>query len=119
MHSIPATTISHDGRYIIGQSLDNQIVAYSVCERFRRNNKKRFGGHSNAGYACQPAFSTDDSTVVSGDGAGKLFFWDWKTGRIIKSIKAHDQVAIGVAWHPLKSSLVASCSWDKTIKLWR
>ena len=119
MHSIPATAISNDGRYIIGQSLDNQIVAYSVRERFRRNNKKRFAGHSNAGYACQPAFSTDDSTVVSGDGAGKLFFWDWKTARIIKSIKAHDQVAIGVAWHPLKSSLVASCSWDKTIKLWR
>ncbi|OUS43392.1 hypothetical protein BE221DRAFT_194820 [Ostreococcus tauri] len=119
MHSTPATAISNSGKYIIGQSLDNQIVTYSVDERFRRNNKKRFGGHHNAGYACQPAFSTDDGTVVSGDGNGKLFFWDWKTSKIIKTIKAHDQVAIGVAWHPLKSSLVASCSWDKTIKLWK
>jgi len=119
MHSVPAAAISHDNKYIIGQSLDNSIITFSVQERFRRNNKKRFGGHHNAGYACQLAFSTDDTTVVSGDGAGKLFFWDWKTSRIIKSIKAHDQVAIDVAWHPLKSSVVASCSWDKTIKLWK
>jgi len=118
MHSIPATAISNSGKYIIGQSLDNQIVTFDVTDRFRRNNKKRFGGHHNAGYACQPAFSNDDGTVVSGDGSGKLFFWDWKTSKIIKSIKAHDQVAIGVAWHPLKSSTVASCSWDKMIKLW-
>ncbi len=119
MHSVPATAISNNGKYIIGQSLDNQIITFSVDERFRRNNKKRFGGHHNAGYACQPAFSTDDSTVVSGDGSGKIFFWDWKTSKIIKSVKAHAEVCIGVAWHPLKSSVVASCSWDKTIKLWK
>jgi pre-mRNA-processing factor 17 len=49
---------------------------------------------------------------------GKVYFWDWKSQKIFKTLKAHDKVVIGCEWHPLEQSKVATCSWDGTIKYW-
>ena len=46
--------------------------------------KKRFAGHNVAGFACQPNFSPDGQYVISGDSGGRLFFWEWKTCRILR-----------------------------------
>jgi len=66
----------------------------------------------------QCGFSPDGRFVISGDGEGKMWFWDWKSHRVFRSFKAHDQVVIGCEWHPLEQSKVATCSWDGTIKYW-
>jgi pre-mRNA-processing factor 17 len=63
-------------------------------------------------------FSPDGRFVLSGDGEGKLWFWDWKSHRVFRSFKAHDKVTIGAVSHPLETSKVATCSWDGTIKYW-
>ena len=118
MHSMPAITASPNGNWLACQSLDNQIMIYSTKDKFRLNKKKRFTGHSNAGYACQPNFSPDGRFIMSGDADGKMYFWDWKSQKIFKSFKAHDKVTIGCEWHPLEQSKVATCSWDGTIKYW-
>ena len=118
MHSAPAVALSPNANWLACQSMDNQITIYSTKDKFRCNRKKVFKGHANSGYACQVNFSPDGRFVVSGDGDGKLFFWDWKTCRIFKSLKAHDKVTIGCEWHPLEQSKVATCSWDGTIKYW-
>jgi len=118
MHSMPAVALSPNANWLACQSLDNQIVVYSTKDKFRMNKKKRFAGHHNSGYACQVTFSPDGRFVASGSGDGKVFFWDWKSGRIFKSLKAHEKVVIGVQWHPLEQSKVATCSWDGAIKYW-
>ncbi len=118
MHSMPSLATHPNGQWLAAQSMDNQIVIYSTKERFRLNAKKHFAGHSNAGYACQVTFSPDGRFLLSGDGDGKLFVWDWKTSRILRTLKCHDQVCIGCEWHPLEASKVATCSWDGSIKLW-
>jgi hypothetical protein len=53
MHSIPAVAVHPNGKWLCGQSLDNQIVTYSALDRFRINRKKVFKGHTSSGYACQ------------------------------------------------------------------
>lgn len=78
MQSMPSVAVHPNSQWLACQSMDNQIVIYSCKERFRLNSKKRFAGHSNAGYACQVNFSPDGHYVLSGDGDGKLFIWDWK-----------------------------------------
>lgn len=79
---------------------------------------RRFEGHLTAGYACGLNFSNDGQWLVSGDAEGKVHFWSRRHGTLMKSIKAHDKVCIDVQWHPKASSLVATASWDGTIKLW-
>ena len=45
-------------KYFASESLDNQILIYNA-DNLRQNRKKRFAGHSVAGYACQVGFSPD------------------------------------------------------------
>ncbi|KAJ7630536.1 pre-mRNA splicing factor [Roridomyces roridus] len=88
------------------------------ADNFRQNRKKRFAGHSVAGYACQVGFSPDGKWISSGDGEGNVVFWDWKTGRIKSRLKAHSKVVIAHEWLPHETSKVVTASWDGLIKLW-
>jgi len=117
MHSMPAVTLHPSKKYFAAQSLDNQILIYST-DNFRQNRKKRFAGHSVAGYACQVGFSPDGKWISSGDGEGNLVFWDWKTGRLKTKLKAHSKVVIAHEWLPHETSKVVTASWDGLIKLW-
>ncbi|KAL9226328.1 hypothetical protein vseg_002156 [Gypsophila vaccaria] len=118
MHSMPSIAVHPNTNWLAAQSLDNQILIYSTRERFQLNKKKRFAGHIAAGYACQVNFSPDGRFVMSGDGEGKMWFWDWKTCKVFRSMRCHEGVCIGCEWHPLETSKVATCGWDGLIKFW-
>ncbi|KAL7585407.1 uncharacterized protein LOC111921203 isoform X1 [Lactuca sativa] len=118
MHSMPSISLHPNGNWLAAQSLDNQILIYSTRERFQLNKKKRFAGHIVAGYACQVNFSPDGRFVMSGDGEGKCWFWDWKSCKVFRTLKCHNGVCIGAQWHPLEQSKVATCGWDGLIKYW-
>lgn len=78
MHSMPCLVMHPSNQFFIGQSLDNTICVFQAGNRFAMQKKKKFSGHQVAGYACEPAFSPDGQFLVTGDGKGKLFFWNWK-----------------------------------------
>ncbi|XP_022851644.1 pre-mRNA-processing factor 17-like [Olea europaea var. sylvestris] len=118
MHSMPSISLHPNGNWLACQSLDNQILIYSTRERFQLNKKKRFAGHIVAGYACQVNFSPDGRFVMSGDGEGRCWFWDWKSCKVFRTLKCHEGVCIGSEWHPLEQSKVATCGWDGLIKYW-
>jgi pre-mRNA-processing factor 17 len=118
MHSMPAITQHPNKKWMIFTSMDNSIVTFGGKDRFRQVKKKTFKGHMSAGYACQPDISPDGSYVVSGDGNGFLWVWDWKTQKRFAKFKAHDDVCIGAFWHPFETSKVVTCGWDGVIKLW-
>ncbi|XP_008806605.2 pre-mRNA-processing factor 17-like isoform X2 [Phoenix dactylifera] len=118
MHSMPSISVHPNSNWLAAQSLDNQILIYGTKERFQLNKKKRFAGHIVAGYACQVNFSPDGRFVMSGDGEGKCWFWDWKSCKVFRTLKCHEGVCIGCEWHPLEQSKVATCGWDGMIKYW-
>ncbi|CEG49789.1 mRNA splicing factor [Plasmopara halstedii] len=119
MHSMPAVTLHPSGAFFAGQSLNNQIDVYTARDKFKLNRKKVFRGHQNAGYACQIGFSPNGQYIMSGDGEGKLVFWDWKSTKQLKKLRAHDRgPTMGAIWHPLESSKVVTCGWDGLIKYW-
>lgn len=120
MHSMPVITMHPSERFMICQSLDNRIVVYQAGDRYSLQRKKKMEGHSVAGYACDIAISPDGRFVCSGDGNGKLFFWDFKRTRMLQKYHAHDKgPSIGVAWHPVEPSTVFTCGWDGVIKMWQ
>ena len=118
MHAMPACSTHPSGRYISFQAMNNEIVTYEANNKFRFLPKKKYRGHLSAGYAIQPAFSPDGKYLLSGDATGRLFAWDFKTGRTIRTLKAHSKVCMGAQWHPHAQSRVFTCGWDGLIKLW-
>lgn len=76
---MPSISVHPNTIWLVAQNLDNQILIYSTRERFQLNKKKRFAGHIVARYACQVNFLPDGRFVMSEDGEGKMWFWEWKT----------------------------------------
>lgn len=119
MHSIPSITPHPTQQFLAGQSMDNKIVVYSSGEKVKPIRKKTFKGHNNSGYACQIGFSPNGKFIMSGDGHGQLYFWDWKSGKIYRKFQAHDGgPCMATVWHPLHANRVATCGWDGFIKIW-
>jgi pre-mRNA-processing factor 17 len=118
MHSMPAVTLAPNGKWLACQSLDNKIVIFSAINRFKMNRKKTFEGHMVSGYACGLDFSPDMSYLVSGDGDGKCYIWDWKTTKLYKKWQAHEGVCISTLWNPHESSKLITAGWDGLIKYW-
>jgi len=71
-------------------------------------------GHTVAGYACQPCFSPDGRYLVSGDGEGKVWFWDWKTCKAYRYIPPTRAVPLVACvchpalWHICSTQIVAT-----------
>ena len=118
MYSISAGVLHPGNNHYLGQSLDNKIVTYEIRPHFKRNKKRTFEGHVNAGNTCGVDCSSDGRFVCSGDADGKIWFWDFITTRNYTTINAHKGVVSDIKWNPVHPSLVASCAWDGTIKLW-
>ncbi|KAI9907797.1 hypothetical protein PsorP6_002947 [Peronosclerospora sorghi] len=119
MHSMPAVTLHPSGHFFAGQAMNNQIDVYTARDKFKLVRTKTFRGHQTAGYACQLGFAPNGQYLVSGDGDGKLVFWDWKTTKMVRTVHAHDRgPTMGALWHPLEPSKVVSCGWDGVIKYW-
>lgn len=58
------------------------------------------------------------SLITSGDSSGSLWFWNYKTLKVIKRLpSAHKGPLVGVVWHPWENKMV-TCGWDGFVKLW-
>jgi pre-mRNA-processing factor 17 len=120
MHSIPCLTLHPTQPFIVGQSLNNTIVVLQAGQRFALQRKRIYTGHTVSGYACEIACSTDGQYIVSGDGTGSLFIWDWRKHGIVQKYKAHNQGPTACCvWHPLEPSTLFTCGWDGIIKMWQ
>ncbi|KAI4834917.1 pre-mRNA-processing factor 17 [Plasmodium brasilianum] len=118
MFSITSVSVHPSNNFFLCQSMNNIITVYEATGKFRLFSKKTFKGHQNIGYSINVSCSNDGKYVISGDSNGSLFIWNWKKMSNFKNIKAHKNVCIDCAWHPFKTSMLATASWDTTIKLW-
>ncbi|KAK3936870.1 Pre-mRNA-processing factor 17 [Diplogelasinospora grovesii] len=109
------------GKYVLYQCADNSIVAYSsASDKFRQNRKKMWRGHNAAGSAIGITCSPDGQFVVSGDTAGYVCFWDFKTCKMYHKIHADSSGgAINcVAWSEQETSKVFTAGAKGEIRMW-
>lgn len=118
MYPMTRSAAHPSGKYVAFQSSDNQIVVYGATDKFRRNRKKSYQGHNNAGLAIDIDCSPDGQFLASGDSAGFVCFWDWKTGKMYHKLQASDQAVTCVQWHPQETSKVVTAGLQGDIKYW-
>lgn len=116
-HLMPRAAVSPDGKHIALQCMDNSVLVLQGHGKFRLNTKKRFSGHNVAGYGIGIEFSPDGKTLISGDSRGFVFFWDWKTSRMVTKMKVSPKVMSCVVAHPQEASMVAAAGISGEIYL--
>lgn len=117
MFPMTRSAVHPSGKYVAYQSSDNQVVVYNANDKFRQNRKKSYRGHNNAGTAIDIDISPDGQFLASGDTAGYLVFWDWKTCKMYHKIDTKDPVTC-VKWHPQETSKLVSAGADGVIRYW-
>lgn len=69
--------------------------------------------------ATQVKFNRQDPHIIASSHDRWLHIWDdRKTSKPLKSINAHASKIYGLDWNRTKATCLATCSLDKTIKLW-
>jgi eukaryotic-like serine/threonine-protein kinase len=63
------------------------------------------------------AFSSDGKILASGGADGTIDLYDFKTRKLLQTLRGHSDSIRGLSFSP-KSSILASSSGDKTIKTW-
>ncbi|KAL6876989.1 WD40-repeat-containing domain protein [Trichoderma novae-zelandiae] len=118
MYPMTRAALHPSGKYVAYQSSDNQILVYGANDKFRQNRKKSYRGHNNAGLAIDLDCSPDGQFLASGDQAGYVCFWDWKTCKMYHKLKAGNQAVTCVQWHPQETSKVVTAGLDGDIRYW-
>lgn len=118
MYPMTRAAAHPSGKYVAYQSSDNQILVYSATEKIRQNRKKSYRGHNNAGLSIELDVSADGQFLASGDSAGYVCFWDWKTCKMYHKLKAGQQAVTCVKWHPQETSKVVTAGMEGEIRLW-
>jgi hypothetical protein len=101
----------------VAQSNGNYIAIFSARPPFKLNKYMRFEGHGVWGFPINCNFSLSGRELVSGSSDGCVYFYDYKSARLLRKIEAFKQPCIDVAYHPVMPNVIASCSWTGEISV--
>lgn len=123
--SIHRLCVNPSGSHFICEEVGGGIITYStgsdettnsssVLSKKIHSSLKTFTNMDGDQILCTPlnqgpTFSPDGKTLVIGTSKGEVYFWDWKTARVIRMIQL-DIKKIGpissISVHPLETSLM-------------
>lgn len=103
-HSMPRVAVNTADQHIALQTMDNTIQMVQSVGKFKYTRKSYFKGHKNAGFGIGLLLSHDFTILSSGDSTGQVFFWDWKTRKIVRRMKLSESVISCIASHPCHST---------------
>ncbi|XP_013912522.1 PREDICTED: WD repeat-containing protein 25 isoform X1 [Thamnophis sirtalis] len=115
----PSLSVHPKEPAFVAQTNGNYMALFSSLPPYRINKKKRFEGHKVEGFAVGCEFSPDGTLLVTGSSDGKVFFYNYRTAQIIRTMSAHSQACVNAVYHPVLPSLLATCAWDGIIKIWQ
>nr|XP_009673791.1 PREDICTED: WD repeat-containing protein 25 [Struthio camelus australis] len=118
-YTCPSLALHPTESVFVAQTNGNYMALFSSQRPYRINKKKRYEGHKVEGFAVGCEFSPDGTLLVTGSSEGKVFFYNYHTARIIRTLSAHKEACVSAAFHPILPSLLATCDWAGEIKIWQ
>ncbi|XP_009557446.2 WD repeat-containing protein 25 [Cuculus canorus] len=118
-YTCPSLTLHPKESKFVAQTNGNYMALFSAQRPYRINKKKRYEGHKVEGFAVGCEFSPDGTLLVTGSSDGKVFFYNYHTARIIRTLSAHKEACLSAIFHPVLPSLLATCNWAGEIKIWQ
>nr|AAI28481.1 Pwp2 protein [Mus musculus] len=113
-NSMVALAYSPDGQYIVTSSLDGTVRAFDL-HRYR--NFRTFTSPRPTQFSCVAVDSSGEIVSAGAQDSFEIFVWSMQTGRLLDVLSGHEGPVSGLCFNPMKS-ILASASWDKTVRLW-
>jgi len=115
--SITGIKLSHDGKYILSNSMDNTVRIFDAqpyCPEDR--NVKIFTGaqHNFEKSMLRCSWSPDDKKVASGSCDHNMYIWNVDSRRLLYKLPGHSGSVNDVDFHPTEP-IIVSASTDGTL----
>ncbi|XP_033127484.1 WD repeat-containing protein 25-like [Anneissia japonica] len=119
-YTCPCLKVHPKENVFLAQSNGNYIAMFSCKRPYKLNKFKRFEGHKIEGYPIGFDYSPDGNIITSGSSDGCVYFYSYKTSKLIKKLKCDgDNICTDVAYHPVLPGVMVTCSWEGSVSVWQ
>ncbi|XP_061483500.1 periodic tryptophan protein 2 homolog [Rhineura floridana] len=112
--SISAVTFTTSGYVILTASLDGTVRAFDL-HRYR--NFRTFTSPRPTQFSCLAVDSSGEIVSAGSQDSFEVFVWSVQSGRLLDVLAGHEGPISSLCFNPMKC-ILASASWDKTVRLW-
>nr|XP_051685245.1 periodic tryptophan protein 2 homolog [Oryctolagus cuniculus] len=111
---VTGVTFTATGYVIVTSSMDGTVRAFDL-HRYR--NFRTFTSPRPTQFSCVAVDSSGEIVCAGAQDSFEIFVWSMQTGRLLDVLSGHEGPISGLCFNPMKS-ILASASWDKTVRLW-
>ena len=112
--AVRAVQFMHKGNAVVSASLDGTVRAFDLV---RYRNFRVLTTPAPTQFISVTLDPSDEVVCAGTQDSFEIFVWSMKTGRLLDVLSGHEGPISSLCFNPLQPVL-ASSSWDKTIKLW-
>ncbi|CAG7724348.1 unnamed protein product [Allacma fusca] len=114
--SVTGVAFTQNGKAVVSSSLDGTVRAFDLT---RYRNFRTFTSPRPVQFSCVSVDSSREFVASGGQDVFDIFVWSMNTGRLLEILSGHEGPVTAVSFTPsLGSTLLASASWDKSLRLW-
>ncbi len=112
---ITALAFTKQGHVLVSASQDGSVRAFDVI-RFR--SFRQLVPPQPVQFSCLAVDASGEVVAAGTLDTNEIFLWSLKTGQLIESFSGHMGPISTLAFEPTRGRLLASGSWDKSVRLW-
>ncbi|KAL1551424.1 U3 snoRNP protein [Salvia divinorum] len=113
-NAVTALHFMPNNHCLLSASLDGTVRAWDL---FRYRNFRTFVTPTPKQFVSLAADQSGEVICAGTLDSFEVFVWSMKTGRLLDVLSGHEGPVHGLMFSP-NTSLLASSSWDKTVRLW-
>ena len=109
-------TFKSNGQVICSSSLDGTVRAFDL-NRYR--NFRTFTTPQAVQFSCVSMDGSGELVAAGGFDVFDVYVWSMQTGHLLQTLSGHEGPISGICFNPSATrAVLASCSWDKTVRTW-
>ena len=115
-HSAPISGVefAKQGQVLFSASLDGTVRAFDLI---RYRNFRTFTSPTPVQFSCLAVDPSGEVVAAGSADSFEVFLWSVQTGKLLDVLSGHEGPISSLAFSPT-GNILASGSWDKTVRVW-
>ncbi|KAN0061819.1 U3 snoRNP protein [Thecaphora frezii] len=113
--SVSCIEFAKQGTVLFSASLDGTVRAYDLV---RYRNFRTLTSPTPVQFISLAVDPSGEVVCAGSSDSFEIYMWSVQTGKLLDILSGHQGPVAGICFSPSGSGVLASTSWDKTIRLW-